>query len=295
MSKWTLTEVLAAAKEYLEKQKLTSPQLEAELLLAHSLELTRVELYVQYDRPLKEEEREKFKRLLKERCAGKPLQYITGKQAFRRLNLRVGHGVFIPRPETELLVEKVIDEISRIAGSANSRPTLLDLGAGAGTICLALAEELPNADIWAVDISEKSLAVAEANAIAHGLDSKVTFVCGDLFSALPATPAMKFDAIVANPPYIPSAQIDTLQVEVKDHEPREALDGGATGADFYRRITARASEYLEDRGLIAFEVGIDQATVVSEMLVDSGFPSIDIYEDYNGIKRVIIGRRYPNS
>lgn len=295
MSKWTLTEVLVAAKEYLAKQKLTSPQLEAELLLAHSLELTRVELYVQYDRPLKEEEREKFKRVLKERCAGKPLQYITGNQAFRRLNLRVGDGVFIPRPETELLVEKVIDEIGFAAASSNSRLMLLDLGAGAGTICLALAEELEDADIWAVDISEKSLAVAEANAIAHGLENKVTFICGDLFSALPRTPAMKFDAIVANPPYIPSAQIDTLQAEVKNHEPREALDGGATGMDFYRRITERASQYLEDRGLIAFEVGIDQSVLVSDLLVDSGFPSIDTYEDYNGIKRVIIGRRHSNS
>lgn len=294
MSKWTLTQVLAAAKEYLAKQKLTSPQLEAELLLAHSLELTRVELYTQYDRPLKQEEREKFKRLLKERCAGKPLQYITGSQAFRRLNLRVGQGVFIPRPETELLVEKVIEEIGCVVGSSNSRPAFLDLGTGAGTICLALAEELEDADIWAVDISEKSLAVAEANAIAHGLDRKVTFVCGDLFSALPVVPAMKFDAIVANPPYIPSAQIDTLQDEVKNHEPREALDGGAIGTDFYRRITERATEYLKDRGFIAFEVGIDQSEVVGDMLADSGFPSIDIFEDYNGIKRVIIGHRHPN-
>ena len=295
MSQWTLSAVLTAAKDYLVKNDLTSPQLEAELLLAHSLQLSRVELYVQYDRPLNEAEREKYKGLLRDRCSGKPLQYITGNQAFRRLNLRVGPGVFIPRPETELLVEKAIEEIAKYERSQEEPLAIVDLGAGSGAICLSLAQELTGVHIWAVDISTQSLAVAEANAIAHGLEDKVTFLCGDLYSALPPPASKKYDFIIANPPYIPSGEIEGLQSEVRDHEPREALDGGSTGDVIYQRIISQASKYIKDRGAVAFEVGIDQSETVSERLANAGFTKVDVYKDYNGIKRIVIGRKTSRS
>lgn len=284
--RWTVAAVLSAAEEHLDKRDVASARLEAELLLAHSLRLSRIDLYVQFDRPLDEVERGAFKDLIRQRLTGKPLQYITGRQAFRRLTLRVEPGVFIPRPETELLVEKVIDALAKTPGSV----AIAELGFGSGAISLSLAQELLDARVWAVDISTKAVAVARANAAAHNLEDKVEFVHGDLFEALPSAPAVGFDAIIANPPYIPTAEISGLQAEVKDFEPDAALDGGPDGLDFYARITKEAPSYLKDGGLVAFEVGLGQAGPVAGLLTRAGFSGVTVYNDYNNIERIVMAK-----
>ncbi len=279
--RWTVGTVLAAANEYLYGQALSGARLEAELLLAHSLALSRLDLYTQFDRPLSEEERTVYRRLLKERSTGRPLQHLTGKQAFRRLDLRMADGVFIPRSETELLVEAVLGWLRAREGVAD----VLEIGTGSGAICVSLAVEAPGTTVWSTDISEEALALAAANASAHGVEDCVHLVHGDLFSPAPAGQA--FDVIVSNPPYVPSGEIDSLASEVRDHEPRAALDGGPAGLDFYRRIISEAGRRLKAGGLLAFEVGIGQAQEVSAGLSTAGFEGIDIIRDYGGIERIV--------
>lgn len=281
--------VLTAAHEYLDKNNLTSARLESELLLAHALNLSRVDLYLQYDRLLDAGERKAFRLLLKERCAGKPLQYITGTQAFRYLNLKVEPGVFIPRPETEQLVEYVIKAVGRRSDRADRELDILEFGTGSGAVCLSLAQELTSARVWTIDICEKSLAVAQANAADHGLNDKVVFYQGDLFEALPPSLETKFDVIVANPPYVPTADIDRLQTEVKDFEPGAALDGGPDGMVFYQKIAGQAPNFIKSGGLIAFEIGCDQADAITTCLRQAGFSSIAVHKDYGGTDRFVVG------
>jgi release factor glutamine methyltransferase len=285
-SLWTVGAVLRTAQEHLSKKQVRSPRLEAELLLAHSLGASRVELYLQHDRPLSLEERDAFRGRLKERLGGKPLQYITGRQPFRHLDLMVEPGVFIPRPETELLVQAVIDQANRMPGPLR----VLEMGTGSGAVGLSLAKELGDVKVWTVDISTTALRVAGRNALAHGLGDKVVFKQGDLFDALGPEAAGSFEILVANPPYIPSADIERLMPEVGRFEPREALDGGAGGLDFYRRIAERAPGYLTGDGFVAFEVGAGQAPAVKGLLEVEGFLSVAIQRDYNQIERIVTGR-----
>ena len=279
--RWTVGTVLTAANEYLSGRDIPGARLEAELLLAHSLALSRFDLYTQFDRPLSEEERTVYRRLLTERSTGRPLQHLTGTQAFRRLDLRMANDVFIPRPETELLVEKVLEWISGREDAA----TALEIGTGSGAVCVSLAVEAPRTTVWSTDISQEALALAAVNARAHGVEDRVHLVRGDFFSSAPA--GQTFDVIVSNPPYIPSGEIDSLASEVRDHEPRAALDGGPAGLDFYRRIISEGGRWLEAGGLLAFEVGIGQAQEVAAGLSTAGFEGIDITCDYGGIERIV--------
>lgn len=279
--RWTVGTVLAAANEYLSGRDLPGARLEAELLLAHSLALSRFDLYTQFDRPLSEAERTIYRRLLKERSTGRPLQRLTGAQAFRRLDLQMADGVFIPRPETELLVEAVLDWLRGREGPAD----VLEIGTGSGAICVSLAAEAPGTTVWSTDISEAALTLAAVNARAHGVEDSIHLLRGDMFSSAPAGKA--FDVIVSNPPYVPSGEIDSLAREVRDHEPRAALDGGPAGIDFYRRIISEGRRWFKPGGLLAFEVGIGQAQEVAAGLATAGFESIDVACDYARIERIV--------
>ncbi len=279
--RWTVGTVLAAANEYLSGRDLPGARLEAELLLAHSLELSRFDLYTQFDRPLSEAERTVYRGLLKERSTGRPLQHLTGTQAFRRLDLRMADGVFIPRPETELLVEAVLDRLGSQGGSAE----VLEIGTGSGAICVSLAVEAPGTVVWSADISKSALTLAALNARAHGVEDRLNLVHGDLFSAVPA--GKVFDVIVSNPPYVPAGEIDALAREVRDHEPRAALDGGPAGLDFYLRIISESRQWLKAGGLVAFEVGVGQASEVAAELSRAGFESVDVTRDYARIERIV--------
>ncbi len=281
---WTIGTVLRAAQDYLGRKMTDSPRREAELLLAQTLDVSRFDLYTQYDRPLGEEERASFRRLIKKRSSGVPLQHITGSQPFRHLDLSVEPGVFIPRPETELLVEAVIDELK----ATGPGPAVLDIGTGSGAVCLSLAYEMPGADVWTVDVGPQATALARRNAAKHQLHERVKFLTGDLFAPIP--PGQQFEAIVSNPPYIPTSQIDGLMAEVSCHEPRLALDGGADGLTFYDRIIKEAAPRLKPGGLVAFEIGIGQADSVSAMLESGAFSGITVRNDYSGLERIIPAR-----
>ncbi len=275
-------------------------RLEAELLLAHALGHTRTQLYTQLTRFATEEELHRFSALLGRRLAGEPLAYITGHREFYGLDLAVNRNVLVPRPETEFLVEVVLATLSasqaRPAGdghvwqlSARQRPAgewrIVDVGTGSGAIAIALASRLPSSKIFAIDVSPEALDVASYNCQRHGVASQVTLLHGDLLSPL----REKVDAIVANLPYVPSRELAHLQVEVREYEPHQALDGGPDGLSLYRRLLPQARQKLQPAGFIALEMGAGQKDEMYA-LARHCFPdaSIRVLEDFAGIPRVIV-------
>lgn len=215
------------------------------------------------------------------RSMGKPLQHIIGSQEFMSLDFEVSGDVLIPRQDTEILVEAIINKLSTI----KHKIEILDMCTGSGCIAVSLAYYLKNSHLTAVDISSSAIAVAERNALKNSVAERIEFVCSSLFEKISG----KFDVIVSNPPYIPKADIEELSVEVRDFEPRIALDGGADGLDFYRRIVNESPNFLAQGGILAFETGFDQAYVVAD-LMSTNFFGIEIIKDLSNINRVVIGQ-----
>lgn len=232
-----------------------------------------------------------FKSRLKQRTEGRPLQHILGSQPFRYLNLKVCPGVFIPRPETELLVEYAIATI-RARFKDSESITFVDVGTGAGAIALSLVYELPNASGWAVDASELALSVAGENARAYGLEDKVNFVHGSLFDDLSKNLHSQVDLVISNPPYVCRREIGGLQTEIKDFEPHQSLDGGLDGLNFYREIVSSSPLFLKEDGFLALEIAKDQAEEVTDLIDKTAkFSCVKVYKDYNSIDRVVIAGR----
>ncbi|MFZ2054013.1 MAG: peptide chain release factor N(5)-glutamine methyltransferase [Candidatus Aminicenantales bacterium] len=230
-----------------------APSVEAKVLLLEAARIGEVEWLASPNRRVSKREEIRYLRLIERRLSGIPLAYITGKKEFWSLSLRIMPGVLIPRPETELTVEKTLE----LAGRRN--PTIVDIGTGCGNIALALAKELPRARIFATDVSARALRNAELNARDHGLGN-VNFVRGSLFSALRGLGLeAKCDFVVSNPPYVSAADWETLPAEVKNHEPRRALVGGETGLEFIRRLVKGSPAFLRPGGCLLFEVGEGQA------------------------------------
>ncbi len=249
---WQIKELLRVSTDYLKEKGIENPRLNAEVLLAHQLGLERVGLYLDWDRPLTQAELAGYRSLIRRRIDREPLQYITGNQEFWSLDFRVDRRVLIPRPETEVLVEEALRLAQDMEGER--RPLLvLDLGTGCGAIAIALARELPLADLWATDISGDALSVARRNAEAHRLLDKITFLQGDLWEPFQGAP-QTFDIIVSNPPYVSTKEYDALPREVHDHEPREALDGGTEGMYFLEKIIRGAPLFLNRGGWIILEM-----------------------------------------
>ena len=242
---WTLLRLILWSSEYLEGKGLSSGRLDAEYLLAHVLGTGRLQLYMDFERPLEQEELNQFRPLLKRRASREPLQYILGRQPFRELELIVRPGVLIPRPETEQLVDEVLDWF---LSEEVDRPTALDVGTGSGAIALSLAAE-SGAKVVATDISNVALDLARSNAEAAGLEALIEFREGRIFEPIPATD--RFDAIVSNPPYVREVDELLLEPEVLDWEPREALFSGKDGLDVIRDLVAGAFQYLRPGGLLA--------------------------------------------
>lgn len=279
---WTISLLLEAATAYLAKHKIEAARLNAELLLAHSLRFSRLELYLNFNQPLNKLERQEYKNLLIKRAQGVPLQYLLGTQPFRYLNLTVTEGVFIPRPETEVLVEQVVNWVQK---NRSTQPlNLLDIGTGSGAIALSLAYELKLANVWATDVSRQALAVAHQNAAKHGLSERLTFLAGPFFQPLPAN--IKFDVIVSNPPYVKEEDLATLPPDVQK-EPKVALAGGVDGLDFYRAFAKEYKPYLVKDGLIAFEVGDGQAEPVGQMFAAQSL-TYKVFKDLNSKERVVL-------
>lgn len=281
----TVAEILRAATERLEVNGIDSPRLDAEILLAHVLNCRRLSLYVDADKILPLESIFRFNELVNRRLQSIPVAYLVGAREFFGLNFAVNENVLIPRPETEILAEFVGEYLRGL----DKEVIFADLGVGSGAICVSILKFVPNSRAIAVDISESALEVAKFNAQKFHVDGRIKFFCGDLFSPLTG----KFDAIVSNPPYIPTSSLEILQAEVQ-REPKIALDGGADGLNFYRRIISDAPRFLVDGGLLAVEIGINQSDAVKNLFAAKNFADIKILRDLSGIERVVAGKTPEN-
>jgi release factor glutamine methyltransferase len=280
----TVVEVIQRSTEYLQQKGVESPRLQSELLLAHVLKLPRLRLYLSFDRALLPDELQATRDLVMRRGRREPLQHLLGSVSFCGLELSVTPAVLIPRPETELLAEQAAQFL--IARSPTPEPpSMLDFGTGSGCLAIAVAAQCPAARVTALDISEAALAVARENSNRHRLTERVQFFCGDAFAALPAE--MRFDLIVANPPYIPSAVIATLEPEVRDHDPRIALDGGADGLDTYRRLACEAGAFLRPDGRMMLEIGDDQGEPLRNLFSAASWETLSLGADYSGRPRML--------
>ena len=272
---WTVLRMMEWSGGYLEGKGVERGRLDAEHLLADVLGLERLQLYLQFDRPLQPAELDRYRPLLKRRAQREPLQYILGRAAFRELELEVGEGVLIPRPETEILLDEVF-EWAR--GEESTEMAALDLGTGSGAIALSLLHEGPFTRVVATDVSDTALAMAKKNAEANGLAEAVEFRAGPYF-----------DPVVSNPPYVAEAEAATLQPEVRDWEPGEALFSGPDGLDALRTITAQARGYLRPGGMLALEVGSGQAGLVLGLLEDTEeYTDVRVRRDLTDRERVVL-------
>lgn len=276
---WTVLKVLQWTAGYLQEQGIEGARLDAELLLTEVLQLDRVGLYVNYDRPLEATELAAYRQLVGRRARREPVAYILGRSEFWSLPFTVRPDVLIPRPDTEVLVEEALQR-------ADSESRILDVGTGSGAIAIALAHELPNAQLVAIDLSDAALAVAQENARLNCVAERISFQPGDL-QHLPSGP---FELIVANPPYIPQGDLASLQPDVRDYEPHLALAGGSDGLDCYRTLAAQSRQCLAAGGWMLLEVGLGQAEAVQQLLTQAGLIEVFCRNDYAGVARVVGGR-----
>jgi release factor glutamine methyltransferase len=266
---------------FLKKHGIPQAEKEAELIITEGIGIDRVSLY--RDNPtLSKAETEKLNEILRRRTKREPLQYIIGYVDFYGLKINVGQGVLIPRPETELLVEETLKRADR-----NSPIRIIDLCTGSGAIALALAKNLPMAELYGTDPSEKALKYAEENARINSIKN-VTFLHGSLFEPVKD---MIFDIIVSNPPYIKSGDIQSLQPEIRDWEPKDALDGGKDGLYFYREIFSQAARHLKPKGLIIVEAGEGQAEDITHIVRSFQFEPLSVIKDYAGIERIVVATK----
>jgi release factor glutamine methyltransferase len=284
--RWTIEDVLRWATDDFRSRGIESPRLDADLLLAAALGTTRVQLFVDARKPLTADELGRFRELVKRRRAREPIAYILGTREFYGRSFRVDKRVLVPRPDTEALVETALQRTRAVSMSMRA----LDLCTGSGCVAITLARERPTSLVFATDASAAALEVARDNALRLGAN-RVAFRLGDLYGAL--DPATRFDLVTANPPYIASGQIAALQPDVRDFEPRLALEAGTDGLALLRRVVAEAPAHLAPRGVLAVEVGAGQAPAVVSLFEGSGFAAIELRRDYARIERVVSGVLHP--
>jgi release factor glutamine methyltransferase len=284
-STWTILDLVRWTTDYFSAHQIESARMEAEILLAHTLNARRIDLYLNHDQPLGKDELRCFKALIRRRLRGEPVAYITGTREFWSLEMGVNPAVLIPRPETECLVEAVLPFLRDQPGVSKR---VLDMGTGSGAIVIALAHECPEGHYVAMDRSLEALQLARENARKHFLDSRIEWFCGDWDA--PLKPHQEtFDLVVSNPPYIRSGDIAGLQADVRDHEPRMALDGSPDGLVCLRAIIQSTHRYLRLGGLLALEMGCDQAPAIVEIAShDGGYGTPRIIKDYSGLDRVAV-------
>ncbi|HOX55794.1 MAG TPA: peptide chain release factor N(5)-glutamine methyltransferase [Candidatus Paceibacterota bacterium] len=282
----TVLEAIQRSTEFLTRKGVDSPRLQTELLLAHLLKLPRMKLYLSFERVLTSAEVDAFRALIKRRGQREPLQHIVGSTSFCGLEIAVNRHVLIPRPETELLAERGWEFLAQVT-SHNAQPsTALDFGTGSGCLAIALASKCPASEVYAVDLSPEALSVARENAARHGVAERIRFLHGDGFAALPTD--ARFDLIVSNPPYIPSAEISELQPEVRDYDPRGALDGGADGLEYGRRLAAESAPFLKPGGRLMLEFGDDQGELLRGIFQEQKWVVETIVADYTHRPRFLV-------
>ena len=282
---WTVKDALDWTVGYLGRGDVDSPRLSAEWLLSAATGLSRVELYAYHDRPLSDDERTTLREAVKRRAAGEPLQYVTGEMPFRHIVVHVRPGVFIPRPETEILVDVGLKALEGVAN-----PVILDLCTGSGCVACAIASEIPSATVYATELSRVSVETARENAERLGVGERVSVVEGDLFTGLPDELQGRVDLVISNPPYIPSSDLPDLPADVLGFEPHLALDGGADGLDVARRIMSGGAEWLAPGGTIALE--LDEGCVGSGRAgAKEWYQEVRVIRDLSGRDRIVTGKR----
>jgi len=302
----TVLEAIQKSADFLGKKGVDSPRLQTELLLAHLLKMPRMKLYLNFERALTTAETDALREFIKRRGQREPLQHITGSTSFCGLDIAVNRQALIPRPETELLAEagwQFLNKLSegRVARVPNSNGKLefrdsqssslraLDFGTGTGCIAIALAVKCPETKITATDVSVDTLALARENAARNHVAGRIEFLLGDGLAAIPVEAG--YDLIISNPPYIPSAEIATLQPEVRDFDPPMALDGGGDGLDFYRLFSVQAKPFLKPEGKLMLEFGDGQAGAIQRIFEAEKWIVEAVKEDYSHRARVLIVRR----
>jgi len=286
---WTVASILKTTAKYLQEKGCETPLLDAQVLLSHVLDATRVELYTGSDRPLVPVELERYRDMVRRRAAGEPAAYLVGHKEFYSLDFAVGPGVLVPRPETEFLVSAAIEEAKIRKASVR----VADIGTGSGCVAVSLAVFASSCEVVATERSTTAAEFARKNVIAHDVQERVTVVEGELFEPLRRMGlAGRLDMVVSNPPYISEHEFDNLPVSVRDYEPRDALVAGENGTEYHKSIIREAPDFLAPGGLLALEVGAGQFEKVAQSAVDTGgYSNRRALEDYGGIKRIFLSRR----
>ncbi|MDP4116345.1 MAG: peptide chain release factor N(5)-glutamine methyltransferase [Bacteroidota bacterium] len=279
----TVLDAIKLSSDYMEKKGVESPRLNSELFLSNILNCKRLELYLNFERPLTTAETDTLRSYISRRGKFEPLQYILGSVEFYGLEFAVNPSVLIPRQETEILIDTVIVKLGKeFAGS------ILDIGTGSGIIPVTLAVKLPNATFTALDISEDAIKTAKLNAEQNAVSDKICFINDDIFNKK-LDFNNKFEAIISNPPYISVEDAQTLQKELLEYEPRTAYCDNSDGYTFYKEIISRAKDYLLPKGKLVFEAGEGQFIKIEEMMKANGFCNVEAIKDYLNIERVIYG------
>jgi release factor glutamine methyltransferase len=288
MQDWTIQKLLNWVSNYLSEKGVDSPRFSAELLLSHVLAMKRIELYTHFDRPVSKDKLDRLHNLLKRAGQHEPIAYLIGKTEFYSLELNITPACMIPRPETELLVQKAIEFLRARTG----HQLVCDLCTGCGCIAVAIAKNFPDAQIFSTDISDAALDVAAENLEKYQLQGQITLLRGDLFDAfVPQLDVSRFDLIVCNPPYVSSAEFEKLDKNVKDYEPKSALLAGDNGLDIYRRIIEKVDQFLKPDAALILEIGYAQGRAVKELFEQSDvFAYVKIEKDAHDNDRVMIVR-----
>lgn len=283
-----IKKLLKIGVDKLGEREYLNPTLDALLILEFLLNVDKSYLYTHGDRIVSEEIVDKFLHYLDKRKTGYPLSYLLNEKDFYDLSFYIEEGVLVPRPDTEILVDFVINAaIEKYQGKPIN---IVDLGTGSGCIALTLAYHLKNALVYAVDLDDVALNVTDKNISKYNLKDRVVLCKGDMFCGIkPLQLGRKIDIIVSNPPYIPTKDIENLQVEVRDYEPRRALDGGIDGLDFYNKIIPESKYYLKKDGILVFEIGYDQGEIVKDIFIKEGFKDVKVIKDLQGLDRVVAG------
>jgi release factor glutamine methyltransferase len=278
---WTVREILKWTRGYFKGASIAQPRLEAEILLAHVLEVDRLHLYLSPDRPLTLDERSQFREVIKKRRAGVPLQHLTGEVFFYGLRFRVRDDVFIPRPETEELLERSLRLAPR-----DRDISCLDLGTGTGVIAVCLAKFLPRATVTAVDVSSEALLLAKDNAELNEVSHRIRFVRSNWFERIDG----EFDLIVSNPPYIAEEDMAELPTEVREYEPHRALNGGKGGLEEIKLLARGLRGHMHSDSAVLFEIGDGQGNTVVEEMTDAGLAEAQVERDFADKERFVIAR-----
>lgn len=284
MKTWRVIDLIQWTTEYFKRHDIATARLDVELLLSHVLGTNRLQLYLQFEMPVFPDHLAAFRKLIKQRTDYAPVSYLTKRKEFFSLDFYVDSRVLIPRPETEVLVESILQ-----AQKAPCR--LIDIGTGSGAIAISLAVNRPEWELLATDISADALNVAEKNAVAHNCADRLNFSQGNLFQPLEALPNPRFDWIVSNPPYVSAIEYPRLPPDVRDHEPETALLAGANGLDVIAGILEGAPRFLKPGGRVGLEIGHNHSQDVRDMVQsDSAYSDCQVIKDYSGVERVVIAR-----